>query len=151
MTRITLYRKSILIHVRGSLFHKLTIFKERGVEHKYNVINDGEKIKFCFLQKPNPIGENVMAFISQFPKEFDSNDYLDHMTMSTKGFIDPCMASLDAIGYVERTTTLDDFFITVIIIHGVTKPRTSFRHYKRLAQSMSVWSQILTKKSCLRR
>ena len=106
----TLYRKSTPIHVRGSLLHNHYL-KERKVEHKYNVINDGEKIKFCFLKKPNPIGENVMAFISEFPKEFGLNDYLDYDIMYEKGFIDPLRAILDVIGWkTERTTTLDDFF-----------------------------------------
>ena len=106
----TLYRKSTPIHVRGSLLHNHYL-KERGVEHKYNVINDGEKIKFCFLKKPNPIGENVMAFISEFPKEFGLHDYLDYDIMYEKGFIDPLRAILDVIGWkTERTTTLDDFF-----------------------------------------
>ena len=46
----TIYRKSTPIHVRGSLLHNHYL-RERGIENKYNIINDGEKIKFCFLKK----------------------------------------------------------------------------------------------------
>ncbi|WVQ00807.1 hypothetical protein [Synechococcus phage MC09] len=107
---VTLYRKSTPIHVRGSLLHNHYL-KKHGVEHKYNVINDGEKIKFCFLKKPNPVGENVMSFIAQLPQEFGLQKYLDHETMFTKGFIDPLRAILDVIGWkTEKVATLEDFF-----------------------------------------
>ena len=73
--------------------------KERGIEKKYNIINDGEKIKFCFLKKPNPIGENVISFIAELPHEFGLKEYLDYDMMYTKGFLDPLQAVLDTIGW----------------------------------------------------
>ena len=106
----TIYRKSTPIHVRGSLLHNHYL-KERGITKKYNIINDGEKIKFCFLKKPNPIGENVISFISELPKEFGLKEYLDYDTMYEKGFLDPLQAVLDTIGWkTEQVGTLDDFF-----------------------------------------
>lgn len=106
----TIYRKSTPMHVRGSLLHNHYL-KERKIEHKYNTINDGEKIKFCYLKKPNPIGENVISFIAELPKEFGLTDYLDYDTMYVKGFLDPLQAVLDTIGWkTEKVGTLDDFF-----------------------------------------
>ena len=107
---VTLYRKSTPIHVRGSLLHNHYL-KERGVLNKYNTINDGEKIKFAFLKTPNPIGENVISFISELPEEFGLHQYLDYETMFTKGFIDPLKGILDVIGWkTEKVATLEDFF-----------------------------------------
>lgn len=107
---VTLYRKSTPIHVRGSLLHNHYL-KERGVLNKYNVINDGEKIKFAFLKTPNPIGENVISFISQLPSEFGLEKFLDYDMMFDKGFIDPLKAILDTVGWkTEKVATLDDFF-----------------------------------------
>ena len=107
---VTLYRKSTPMHVRGSLLYNHGL-KQHKVEHKYSIINDGDKIKFAYLSKPNPIGENVISFNGDLPPEFGLNKYLDYDTMFTKGFIDPLKAILDTIGWkVERVATLDDFF-----------------------------------------
>lgn len=106
----TLYRKSTPIHVRGGLLHNHYL-RKYNIENKYNIINDGEKIKFCFLKKPNPVGENVMAFIARLPSEFGLEKYLDRDTMFEKGFIDPLRAILDVIGWkTEHVATLDSFF-----------------------------------------
>ena len=59
------------------------------MENKYNVINDGEKIKFVSLKTPNPIGEDVISFISELPQEFGLHKYLDYDEMFEKGFIAP--------------------------------------------------------------
>ena len=85
--------------------------KEKGLTNKYNVINDGEKIKYIFLKKPNPIGENVIAFISELPKEFGLTPYIDYDTMFTKSFLDPLKVILDVIGWkTETVATIEDFF-----------------------------------------
>ena len=78
---------------------------------KYNVINNGEKIKFCYLKNPNPIRENVISFINELPKEFGLSQYIDYDLQFDKSFIEPLKAILDAIGWsVEKQATLDSFF-----------------------------------------
>jgi len=99
------------MHVRGSLLFNHYL-KEKNLLGKYNVINNGEKIKFVYLKNPNPIRENVIAFISEFPKEFGLMQYIDYDLQFNKSFIEPLKAILDAIGWsVEKTATLDAFFI----------------------------------------
>ncbi len=110
MESVGLYRKSTPIHIRGSILYNYWL-KENKVQNKYNSIQDGEKVKFALLKVPNPIGENVMSFISDFPKEFGLNSFLDYDTMFTKGFIDPLRVILDTIGWkTEKVNTLESFF-----------------------------------------
>ena len=63
----TIYAKGTPIHVRGALLYNFYI-KEKGLDKKYAYIQNGEKIKFCYLKSPNPIRENVISFIQDFPK-----------------------------------------------------------------------------------
>ena len=106
----TLYKKGTPIQIRGSIMFNHFIH-ERKLTNKYNLIADGEKVRFIFLRTPNPTGENVIAFISQLPPEFSLTQYIDYDTMYRKSFIDPLQTILDSIGWkTERTATLFDFF-----------------------------------------
>mgnify|MGYP003665936451 FL=1 len=109
--RTTIYGKSTPIHVRGSLLFN-HFLKERGIKNKFNPIEDGEKIKFAYLKTPNPIGENIISFISELPTEFGLTEFLDYDMMYNKGFIDPLKGILDTIGWkTEHVNTLEDFFL----------------------------------------
>ena len=75
------------------------------------MIENGEKIKFCYLKKPNIIQENVISFIQDFPKELDLVKYVDYDLQFEKSFVYPLKAILDAIGWeVEKKVTLESFF-----------------------------------------
>ena len=106
----TIYGKGTPIHVRGALLYNHMI-KEKGLDKKYASIQNGEKIKFCYLKLPNPIRENVISFISDFPMELGLDKYIDYDLQFSKAFLDPMKVVLDAIGWkVERTVTLESFF-----------------------------------------
>jgi DNA polymerase elongation subunit (family B) len=63
------------------------------------------------LKKPNPIYENIISFIQDFPKELGLDRYIDYDLQFEKSFLEPLKSILDAIGWkVEKTTTLDSFF-----------------------------------------
>ena len=110
-SHMTIYQKGTPIHVRGSLLFNHYV-KEKNLLSKYNVINNGEKIKFCYLKSPNPIRENVISFINDFPVELGLAPYIDYDLQFDKSFIEPLKAILDAIGWsVEKQATLDSFFI----------------------------------------
>ena len=109
--RLTIYSKGTPMHVRGSILFNHYL-KEKNLLGKYNVINNGEKIKFCYLKNPNPIHENVISFISEFPKEFGLTQYIDYDLQFEKSFIEPLKAILDSIGWsVEKQITLESFFV----------------------------------------
>ena len=105
-----IYSKGTPIHVRGSLLFNYYI-KDKKLDNKYSLIKNGEKIKFIYLKKPNWIHENVISFISDFPKELDLDRSIDHDLQFNKAFLEPLKAILDAINWkVEKTITLTDFF-----------------------------------------
>ena len=98
------------IHVRGALLFNHYI-KEKKLTNKYSLINNGEKIKYIFLKKPNIIQENVIAFIQDFPRELGLDKYIDYELQFEKSFIDPLKSVLDAIGWsVEKKVNLESFF-----------------------------------------
>jgi DNA polymerase elongation subunit (family B) len=105
-----IYSKGTPIHVRGSLLFNHHI-KEKKLTNKYSLINNGEKVKYIFLKKPNIIQENVISFISEFPKELGLDKYIDYELQFEKSFLDPLKSILDSIGWkTEHTTNLDSFF-----------------------------------------
>ena len=82
------------------------------MDRKFESIQNGEKIKFCYLKMPNPIKQNVIAFPKFLPKELDLNQYINYDLQFNKTFIEPLELILDAIDWsVEDRMTLDDFFI----------------------------------------
>jgi DNA polymerase elongation subunit (family B) len=98
------------IHVRGALLFNYYI-KKNKLTNKYSLINNGEKIKYLFLKKPNIIQENVIAFIQDFPTELGLDKYIDYELQFEKSFIDPLKSVLDAIGWnVEKKVNLESFF-----------------------------------------
>ena len=102
--------KGTPIHIRGSILFNLRL-DILNIKHKYNAIENGEKIKFCYVKTPNPLGENVISFINELPDEFGLQNFIDYDTMFTKGFIDPLQGILDTIGWhTEKVSTLEDFF-----------------------------------------
>jgi len=106
----TIYAKGTPIHSRGALLFNHYI-KERKLDNKYSLINSGEKIKFCYLKKANPIRENVISFISDFPKELGLDRYIDYDLQFEKAFLEPVKVILDSIGWnVEKTVNLELFF-----------------------------------------
>ena len=105
-----IYAKGTPIHCRGALLFNHYI-KERKLTNKYSLINNGEKIKFLYLKKPNIIHENIISFISDFPRELGLDKYIDYDLQFEKSFVDPLKAILDAIGWkTEQKVGLEDFF-----------------------------------------
>jgi len=106
----TIYAKGTPMHVRGALLYNHYV-KEKKLDRKYAYIQNGEKIKFCYLKDPNPIRENVISFIQDFPKELNLTKYVDYETQFNKAFVEPVKAVLNAIGWeVERRISLESFF-----------------------------------------
>ena len=106
----TIYSKGTPIHIRGALLFNHYV-KKNKLDNKYSLIQNGEKIKFCYLKKPNIIHENIISFIQDFPREIGLDAYIDYDLQFDKSFLEPLKIILDAIGWnVEKTVNLELFF-----------------------------------------
>jgi DNA polymerase elongation subunit (family B) len=105
-----IYAHKTPIHIRGALLFNYYI-RQNKLTNKYSLIQNGEKVKFIYLKKPNSIHENVISFIQEFPKELNLDKYIDYDLQFEKAFLEPLKIILDAIGWsVEKTVNLDSFF-----------------------------------------
>ena len=105
-----LYSKGTPIHVRGAILYNFHI-KKNNLTHKYPLIQDGEKVKFIYLKTPNKIIENVISFMSDFPKELGLDKSVDYELQFQKSFLDPLKVILDTIGWKpEKVATLEHLF-----------------------------------------
>jgi len=105
-----LYKKGTPLHIRGAIIYNDMIHKN-SLGRKYQVIQEGEKIKYTYLKVPNPTTANVIAMLNTFPKEFKLEKYIDYDLQFTKSFLDPLKIILDTIGWeTERKSTLENFF-----------------------------------------
>ena len=106
-----IYVKGTPIHVRGALLYNFHI-KQKKLQHKYPLIQEGEKVKFIYLRTPNRISENVVSFFQTLPKEFGLDKSLDLDLQFKKSFLDPLQVILDTINWkAEKIATLEDFFL----------------------------------------
>ena len=106
----TIYAKGTPIHIRGALLYNHYV-KKHKLDNKYSLIQNGEKIKFCYLKNPNIIHENIISFIQDFPHEIGLDKYVEYDLQFSKAFLEPLKAILDAIGWsVEKTANLESFF-----------------------------------------
>ena len=102
----SIYSKGTPIHVRGSLLYNHYI-KEKKLDNKYTLIGNGEKIKFCYLKKANPIRENVISFISDFPLELGLDRYIDYDSRDWTSIgliVVVVLLAFGAVGYIYRDT-----------------------------------------------
>lgn len=105
-----LYIKGTPMHVRASLIYN-NMLQKTGMERTYGTIKDGNKIKFIYLLTPNPVQENIIAFIDVLPKEFGLHKFIDYQMQFEKTFLQPLQIIADFIDWkTEKTYTLEDIF-----------------------------------------
>ena len=105
-----IYGKGCPMHVRGSLLYNYYV-KKLKLGHKYPLIQEGEKIKFIYLLKPNKMGEDVISFFQTLPKEFDIHGSVNYDWQFEKSFLGPVKVVLDAIGWTpQKVNTLEFLF-----------------------------------------
>ncbi len=108
--RQSIYTKGTPIHVKGALLYNHMLNK-KGLSKKYPLIQEGEKLKFTYLKKPNPIDDTVISYPNRLPPEFGLDNYVDYDLQFEKSFLEPIKIILDCIGWsAEKTNSLDSFF-----------------------------------------
>jgi len=106
-----IYRKGTPINTRASLLYN-HFLKEKNLTNKYELINNGEKIRFGYLKLPNPIFENVIAIKDNLPEELGLKEYIDYDTQFAKAFISPIENIIGTLGWnSKQTDTLEALFV----------------------------------------
>ena len=101
------YGKGTPHHVKAVIGYNEKL-KELNLSGEYEQIKDGSKIKLLLLKKPNPMGEDKVAFINTIPKEFKLEGYIDYVGQFEKTFINPIKAVTDIVGWqTKKINTLD--------------------------------------------
>ena len=108
--RSSIYKQGTPMHVRGALLYNYYV-KSKNLDKKYELIKEGDKIKFIYLQEPNTIGENCIAFNSVIPAELDLKKFADYDTMFEKSFLEPINTILGGLGWSAKPqATLEGLF-----------------------------------------
>lgn len=105
-----LYMKGTPFRVRGSLlFNKL--LKKFNLTKDLQPIQDGDKIRFCYLKLPNPIKENVIAAPDELPEEFDLNQYIDYDLQFERTVLNPIKSLSNPAGIgISNKSDLNQFY-----------------------------------------
>ena len=61
--------KGMPIHVKAAYYHNM-ILKRLGIENKYETISSGDKVRYFYVQQPNPYNLSCIAYKYYYPEEF---------------------------------------------------------------------------------
>ena len=99
----SVFKKGTPMHVKGALLYN-HLLKQNRITNKFPMIQEGDKIKFLQLRKPNKMQSNVISFMTTLPREFDLKDTIDYDIMFDKSFVEPLTFILDSIGWnIDRS------------------------------------------------
>jgi hypothetical protein len=108
--KVNIFKKGTPIHVKGALVYNHSL-RELNLTKRYQLIQEGEKIKFIYLKQPNMFNNNTLAFLSGLPKQLDAEQYIDYDLQFEKSFLEPLDIILSTINWqTEKIDTLDCFF-----------------------------------------
>lgn len=105
-----IFKKGTPIHVKGALVYN-HFLREKNLTKRYQLIQEGEKIKFIYLKQPNIFNNNTLAFLSNIPKQLDAEQYIDYDLQFEKSFLEPLDIILSSIDWhSEKVNSIDAFF-----------------------------------------
>lgn len=97
-------------HVRGALVYNHHV-KANGLNKKYDLIKEGEKVRYMYLREPNPLQTDIISFVDSIPTELGIGQYLDYETQFDKVFLDPLNIVVNAVGWkLEEEASLEGLF-----------------------------------------
>ena len=110
----SVFKKGTPMHIKGALIYN-HLLKKHKLTNKYPLIMDGEKLKFILLKTPNILQSNVIAFLSELPREFGLHEQIDYDKQFSKSFVDPIELIMECIDWqVDRSygtqRTLESLF-----------------------------------------
>lgn len=96
---VSIYRKGCPIHVKGALLYN-KLLKERGNTVSVPIYS-GDKIKFAYLTRPNPVKDIVIAAPGFLPFK-DIEMYIDYHMQFEKAFLDPLHNIITMLGWTSK-------------------------------------------------
>jgi len=109
-----LFASGAPIHCKGAILYNHLLERE-NLTHKYELIQEGDKIKFLHLKEPNIHQSSAISFMTKLPKELDFKSIIDYETQFTKSFVEPLKFITSKILWkiddsYGQQGTLEDFF-----------------------------------------
>lgn len=101
--------KGTPIQVKAAMVYNRLI-QEHKIDHTYQKIRSGDKLKFVYLKTPNPLRQNVIGFLNKIPDEFGLAKYIDYPKMFEKTFLGTVDPILTKIGFGSSSDSAIDTF-----------------------------------------
>jgi DNA polymerase elongation subunit (family B) len=98
------------MHVRGAILFNHFV-ASNNLQDRFEYVRSGDKVRYVYLRKPNPIGSHVITYISKIPEAFNINKYVDRHTQYEKTFEVPLQGLCEVIGWhYEPRSSLESMF-----------------------------------------
>lgn len=80
---------------------------------KYDRIKDGDKMKYVLLKTPNPTHEKLIGFLTNFPKEFELDEYINKELMFEKMYTSPLESIIQHMNWslTDTSQSIESFFL----------------------------------------
>lgn len=101
--------KGCPMHVYGALMHNSLVTKLK-LSKKIQKINEGDKIRYILLEKPNTLNSHVISFIDELPVEFNLHQYIDYEAQFDKIFGKPLKKITEIVGFAYEKPTKNILF-----------------------------------------
>jgi DNA polymerase elongation subunit (family B) len=110
-----LFAKGAPIHCKGAILYNHLV-RQKKLSDKYELIQEGDKIKFLHLKEPNIYTSTAISFMTRLPKELDFESIIDYNVQFTKSFVEPLKFITTKILWriddsYGTQATLEDFFV----------------------------------------
>ena len=107
--------KGMLAHYRGSYYYN-KLLDDLGLDSKYQMIRQGDKVKSLYIQSSNKYGLDVISYVDNYPEEFKDIFVVDNQIMFEKCIKDIVKQFYDALKWnifspnYQPMVNIDDFF-----------------------------------------
>ena len=110
MTQDGGYGKGAPIGSKSAIIYN-RLHQEHSLGTSYPTIAEGDKIKYMYLKKINPIGEETIGFVDYLPDEFNLRPHVDVDLQFEKSFMSPVQEILTGMNWERKiTSNINDWF-----------------------------------------
>lgn len=95
---IARFKKKCPAHVKGAIVYN-EFLKEHGLTERYGAVQDGEKVKFCYLKLPNLLHCEIITAPGKIPEEMEIRNMIDYDEQFQTSFLKPLQGILNVIGW----------------------------------------------------